>query len=139
LEGYSDSTEEQQKQTDLKIEAFLDKFDSCSNISKYCSKYRKPASVLNYILLYRGLEAILAPIPLYSKDTEALTEYQEVRPSKVTWFIENLGNNLESLDNLVDTADQRSNNIQEDKTNSTPEERIDVYWEKKRNTKLDAT
>jgi hypothetical protein len=64
-------------------------------------------------LLYSSFEAILALILLFiqldlqkannlvefKRNIELLVEYQEIKLSKISKFIKNLGNNLESLNN----------------------------------------
>jgi hypothetical protein len=61
LVGYNNSIVEYQETVDIKIAAFLDRYNLYTDIEEYCIQYRKPTSILDYILLYRRLETILAP------------------------------------------------------------------------------
>jgi hypothetical protein len=113
LVGYNNRTTEHQDKIDIKIAVFLDKYNLYKNITEYRTRYREPTTVLDYVLLYSSLEAILALILLFiqldlqgvfnlvefKKDIETLVEYQEVKPLQVSKFIENLGEDSEGQDN----------------------------------------
>jgi hypothetical protein len=89
LVGYNNSTTEYQDTVDIKIAVFLDKYNLYKNITEYRVQYRKPTTVLDYILLYSSLEAILASTILFiqldiqrvynlaefKEDTELLVDY----------------------------------------------------------------
>jgi hypothetical protein len=67
---YNNSTTEYQNIVNIKIAVFFDKYNLYKNIAEYRVQYRNPITVLDYILLQRGFEAILVLILL-----ELLVEY----------------------------------------------------------------
>jgi Domain of unknown function (DUF4939) len=148
LDGYDNHPTEEQKQIDLRIAAFLDKYDSCSNMSEYRARYGEPTSVLDHVLPHGGLTATLAagppftPMDLqgaynlvsFSGDMESLAEYQEIQPSRVSKFIEKLGNDSDSQDDY----DYALSASEEKHLEQVVKEAAEEYRERK-NARLDAT
>jgi hypothetical protein len=60
LNRYYNSSNKQQKYINRKVAAFFKKYNLYLDIKEYCIQYRKPTSILDYILLYSRLKAILA-------------------------------------------------------------------------------